>query len=114
MESCSIETASSIPANGIPTYVSLGLMIIITTFTIYALARILDWSRNKPFPTVVQSSTFNVLLVSLVGATAALLLIGVDFGEAFGRLGGPDILLMLLIGLASAAMFLVFRWLRTG
>ena len=122
LEISSIDTASSILANGISAYVSLSLMIIMTTLTIYALVRILDWSSSKPLPSVVQTSAFNVLLVSLLTATAALLLVGVDVGQAFGRLGGPtlsileapDILPMLFVGLASAAMFLVFRWLRTS
>ena len=118
----SIDTMPSILANGISAYVSLAFMIIMTTLTMYALVRILDWSSSKPLPSVVQTSAFNVLLVSLLTATAALLLVGVDVGQAFGRLGGPtlsileapDILPMLFVGLASAAMFLVFRWLRTS
>ena len=118
----SIDAASSILANGISAIVSLSLMIIMTTLTIYALVRILYWSNSKPLPSVVQTSAFNVLLVSLLTATAALLLVGVDVGQAFGRFGGPtlsileapDILPMLFVGLASAAMFLVFRWLRTS
>jgi len=122
LEISSIDTASSILANGISACVSLSLMIIMTTLTIYALIRILDWSSSKPLPSVVQTSAFNVLLVSLLTATAALLLVGVDVGQAFGRLGGPtlsileapDILPMLFVGLASAAMFLIFRWLRTS
>jgi hypothetical protein len=122
LEGSSIDTVPSILTNGISAYVSLAFMIIMTALTIYALVRILDWSSSKPLPSVVQISTFNVLLVSLTVATAALLLVGVDFGQLFGRLGGPilsileapDILPVLLVGLASAAMFLVFRWLRTG
>jgi hypothetical protein len=122
LEISSIDTVPSILANGISACVSLSLMIIMTTLTIYALVRILDWSSSKPLPSVVQTSAFNVLLVSLLTATAALLLVGVDAGEAFRRLGGPtlsileapDILPMLFVGLASAAMFLVFRWLRTS
>ena len=122
LEISSIDAASSILANGISAYVSLASMIIMTTLTLYALVRIFDWSSSKPLPSVVQTSAFNVLLVSLTAATAALLLVGVDFHQAFGRLGGPilsileapDILPMLLVGLASAAMFLVFRRLRTS
>jgi len=122
LEISSIDAASSILANGISAYVSLASMIIMTTLTLYALVRILDWSSSKPLPSVVQTSAFNVLLVSLTAATAALLLVGGDFHQAFGRLGGPilsileapDILPMLLVGLASAAMFLVFRRLRTS
>ena len=122
LEISSIDTASSILTNGISACISLSLMIIMTTLTIYALIRILDWSSSKPLPSVVQTSAFNVLLVSLLTATAALLLVGVDVGQAFGRLGGPtlsileapDILPMLFVGLASAAMFLIFRWLRTS
>jgi hypothetical protein len=122
LEISSFDTASSILANGISAYVSLALMIIMTTLTMYALVRILDWSSSKPLPSVLQTSAFNVLLASLSAATAALLLVGVDVGQAFGRLGGPtlsileapDILPMLFVGLASAAMFLVFRWLRTS
>ena len=122
LEISSTGTVSSILANGISAYVSLAFMIIMTTLTLYALVRILDWSSSKPLPSVVQTSAFNILLVSLLTATAALLLVGVDVGQAFGRLGGPtlsileapDILPVLLVGLAIAAMFLVFRWLRTS
>ena len=127
LEGSSIDTMPSILANGISAYVSLALMIIMTTLTMYALVRILDWSSSKPLPSVLQTSAFNVLLASLSAATAALLLVGAYVGQAFGRLGGPilsileapNILPMLFVGLASAvflatAMFLVFRWLRTS
>ena len=84
MERSSINTMWSTLANDMSVYVSFRLMVIITSFTIYALARVLERSSNKPLPRVVQSSAFTVLLASLVAATRILLLLGVDFIQYSG------------------------------
>jgi hypothetical protein len=68
-------------------YVSFSLMVIMTTFTIYVLVRILDWSSSKPLPRVFQSLAFNVLLVSSVMVTAILLLLGIDIIGLFAMAG---------------------------
>jgi hypothetical protein len=122
LESSSIHAMSSTLADDIFVYVSFSLMVVITTFTIYALARILEWSSNKPLPRVLQSSAFSVLLVSLVAATAMLLLLGVDLIQVFGKLGGPIVSIVVapdhapvvFVGLAGAIMLIVFQWLRAG
>jgi hypothetical protein len=62
MQSRSIH-AMSILADDMFVYVSFSLMVVITTFTLYTLARILDWSSKKLLPRVFQSSAFNVLFV---------------------------------------------------
>lgn len=87
LESGSIDTLSSILANDVSVYVSFSFMVVMTSFAIYMLARILEWSSNKPVPGVVRSSAFSVLLVSLVAAITMLLLLGVDFIRVFGKLG---------------------------
>jgi len=122
LESGSIDTLPSIFANDISVYVSFSFMVIIASFAIYMLARILEWSSNKPLPRVVQCSAFSVLLVSLVAATAMLLLLGVDFIRLFGKLGASILSIVgaagyvpvVLVGLASAIILIVVQWLRAG
>lgn len=87
MEICSIDTLSFILPNDVSVYASFSFMLVIASFAIYMLAKILDWSSNKPLPRVVQSSTFSILLVSLVAAIAILLLVGVEFTLVFRKLG---------------------------
>jgi len=94
-------------------------MLIITSFAIYMLARILDWSSNKPLPGVVESSVFGVLLLSLVAMIAVLLLLGVDFIPVFGKLGKlvlsivetRDYVPAAIVCLASGMMLIIARWL---
>jgi len=85
LQSGSIDALSSLLANDISVYLSLSLMVIATSFAIYTLARILEWSSGRPLPRVVQSSAFSALFVTLVAAIAMLLLLGVDFVQLFGK-----------------------------
>lgn len=87
LESGSIDTLSWILANDIVVYVSFSLMVITTSLAIYMLARILEWSSNKPLLGVMQNSAFSVLLVSVVAAVTMLLLLSVDFIRVFEKLG---------------------------
>jgi hypothetical protein len=89
LESSPSDAFSSILANDIFVYVSFGVMVAATCLVIYTLARILDWSSNKPLPRVVHSSAFNVLFVSSVIAIALLLLRGIDFIGSFAMAMGP-------------------------
>ena len=118
MESSSIH-AMSILADDIFVYVSFSLMIVITTFTLYMLARILDWSSDKPLPRVFQSSVFNVLLVGSVMVIAILLLRGIDLIGLFAKVGKSvvcdlveDYAPVVAVGLASVVMLIVVRRLR--
>ena len=89
LQSGSIDTLSSILVNDISVYVSFSFMVIITSFAIYTLARILEWSSGRPLARVVQSSAFSALFVALVAAIALLLLLGVDFVQLFGKFMQP-------------------------
>jgi hypothetical protein len=101
-------------------YVSFSLMVIMTTFTIYALARILDWSSNKPLPRVIQSSAFNILFVSSVMVIAFLLLRGIELIGLFARATEPivwiveDYVPVVAVGLGSTIMVIVVKWLRVA
>lgn len=120
--SCSIDTLPLILANDVSVYASFSFMLIITSFAIYMLARIFDWSSNKPLPRVVEGSAFSILLLSLVAAIAALLLVGVDVIPVFGKLGksvlsiveARDYVPAAVVCLASGMMLIVARWLRAG
>jgi len=113
-----VDTFSSIMANDIPVYVSLSIMAVVTGLVYYLLARILDWSSNKPLPRVVQSSTFNFLFMSSVIAVTILLLRGIDLIALFSVATEPIVRILheyvpvVAVGLASIIMFIVVQRLR--
>ena len=119
-ESSSIDTLPSTMANEISVYMSLSIMVVTTGLAYYVLARILDWSSNKPLPRVIQSSAFNILFVSSVMAIAFLLLRGIDLIGLFARATEPivwiveDYVPVVAVGLGSTIMVIVVKWLRVA
>ena len=116
LENGSADTFSSIMANDIPVYVSLSIMVATTGLANYLLARSLDWSSYKPLPREFQSSTFNVLFVGSIMATAILLLLGIDLFGLFAKVGKSVVcglvagyVPVVLVGLAGAVMLMVVR-----
>ncbi len=113
--------AMSILADDMFAWVSFSLMVVITAFTLYTLARILDWSSEKPLPRVFQSSAFNVLFVGSAMVIAILLLRGIDLIGLFVKVGKPVVsdlvegyALVVTLGLFGAILLIVVRRLRLG
>ena len=113
--------AMSILADDIFVYVSFSLMVVMTTFTLYMLARILDWSSDKPLPRVFQSSAFNVLFVGSIMAIAILLLRGIDLIGLFAKVGKSVVCGLVVgyapvvaVGLASTIVLIVVKRLRAS
>jgi hypothetical protein len=117
-EGSAADTFSSIMTNDITAYLSLSIMVVTTGLVYYLLARMLDWSSNRPLPRVVQSPAFNLLLVSSALAIAFLLFRGID---PIGLLSiGTDPIVWIVdeyapvvaVGLAGTIMLIVLQWLR--
>lgn len=87
--------------------------LVVVTLMLYAVVRLLDWSRNKPLP-FAGRPLVNIAVVCLAGLLVSALLAGVEFTGPFG--GINDSLLRLsesadvvALGLAVFALILVFR-----
>jgi hypothetical protein len=120
LENGPIDAFSSPMANDISLYASFSIMAVTTGLVYYALLRILNRSRNKPFPRVFQSSAFNFLLVSSLMAIAIILLRGIDLIRMFAMATEPiawiveDYGPLIAVGLASTIVLMFAKRPRAG